>query len=136
MILPDDTPASPTKSRAGPISPVSEETHEAHIPPPPAYPGHTSYQNQNVDIEAQAGHSRAPLVQRPNLNSSIPAHHIEEVEPAPRRFLKAFGIAILIYLVVGSFTRTAIAGVHWDHRSRGRAEVSVLPNVHARKALA
>ncbi|EJF60662.1 hypothetical protein DICSQDRAFT_62362 [Dichomitus squalens LYAD-421 SS1] len=130
MILPDDTPASPTKSRAGPLSPASEDTHEDNVPPPPAYPGPPPTQQQNVDIEAQAGNSRTPLVQRSGFGESSP---IEEVEPAATRFLKAFGIVVLIYLVVGSFTRTAIAGVHWDHRSGGHVEVSVRSSDHASK---
>ncbi|KAI0740760.1 hypothetical protein C8Q76DRAFT_708943 [Earliella scabrosa] len=111
MILPDNTPSSPTKSRAGPPSEVPED--DVHSLPPPAYPGHSSSSvpipsPQNVDIEAQAeaSNSRTPLVQ-PHPR---PEHHIEQVEPAPRRFLKAFGIAVLIYLVAGSFTRTVIAG--------------------------
>ncbi|KAI1788349.1 hypothetical protein LXA43DRAFT_1159986, partial [Ganoderma leucocontextum] len=124
MILPDNTPESPTKSRAGPLSAISEETHEDHISPPPAYPGHphTSYQYQNVDIEAQAGSSQTPVVQWPG---SPPAHYVEEFEPAPKRFLKAFGVALLIYIVVASFTRTAVAGVHWESGGR-HVQVSIM----------
>ncbi|KAI0708837.1 hypothetical protein C8T65DRAFT_649625 [Cerioporus squamosus] len=115
MILPDDTPPeSPTKSRAGPPSEAAEDEHAL---PPPAYPGPPpnghppSSQVHNIDIEAQASTSRTPLLQ------STPAHHVEQVESAPTRFLKAFGIAVLIYILVGSFTRTAIAGHYW--RGRG-----------------
>lgn len=115
MILPDNTPASPTKTRSGPPSDVPEDEQ---LLPPPAYPGHSSsstpvqqYQ-RNVDIEARAESSNAqtPLVQ------SRPAHHGEQVESAGKRFFKAFGIAILIYLVAASFTRTVIAGskVNYD----------------------
>lgn len=115
MILPDNTPASPTKTRSGPPSDVPEDEQ---LLPPPAYPGHSSSSTpvqqcqRNVDIEARAESSNAqtPLVQ------SRPAHHVEQVESAGKRFFKAFGIAILIYLVAASFTRTVIAGskVNYD----------------------
>ncbi|PIL33798.1 hypothetical protein GSI_04423 [Ganoderma sinense ZZ0214-1] len=118
MILPDNTPDSPTKSRAGPPSALSEETHEDRLPPPPAYPGHP-YQYRSVDIEAQAGTStsRTSLRQRPG---PPPVHHIEAFEPPLRRFLKAFGVAVLIYIVLASFTRTVVAGIHWE---TGRRDV-------------
>ena len=119
MILPDNTPDSPTKSRAGPLSAVSEETHEDYLPPPPAYPEHSSYQYRSVDVEAQAGTSRAPLLQR---TGSPPAPHTEEFEPASKRFLKAFGIALLVYIVLVSFTRTVIDGIDWE---TGRRHVHV-----------
>ncbi|KAI0352042.1 hypothetical protein OH77DRAFT_1429077 [Trametes cingulata] len=107
MILPDDTPESPTKSRAGP---PSEAPEEEYLPPPPAYPGHGS--SRPADLEAQASTSRTPLVQ--------PGHHVEEVEHAPTRFLKAFGIAVLIWIVVGSFARSAFAASHTrSHPSQG-----------------
>ncbi|TFK83682.1 hypothetical protein K466DRAFT_665654 [Polyporus arcularius HHB13444] len=120
MILPDDTPPeSPTKSdsRAGPPSEAPEDEHAL---PPPAYPGPpqngqiSSYQSHSVDIEAQASSSRTPLLQSP------PAHHVEQVESAPTRFMKAFGVALLIYILVGSFTRTAIAGHYWRGRDTHR----------------
>ncbi|KAI0366755.1 hypothetical protein BV20DRAFT_971491 [Pilatotrama ljubarskyi] len=107
MILPDDTPESPTKSPAGP---PSEAADEEYLPPPPAYPGRNS--SQPADLEAQASSSRTPLVQ--------PGHHIEAVEHAPTRFLKALGIAVLIWIAVGSFARSAYAGSHWrSHASPG-----------------
>ncbi|KAM5544936.1 hypothetical protein V8D89_001047 [Ganoderma adspersum] len=124
MILPENTPQSPTKSRAGPLSAVSEETHEDYLPPPPAYPGHSSYQYQSVDVETQAGTSRAPLLQRPGPWTP-PAHHIEESEPASKRFLKAFGIALLIYIVLASFTRAAVAGIHWETGKTGKRHVQI-----------
>ena len=118
MILPDDTPESPTKSRAGPPSEEPEE--EEHALPPPAYPGpplngqFPSSQLPNVDLEAQASTSRTPLLQ------PTPAYHVEAVERAPARFLKAFGVAVLIYIVAASFTRTAIAGVYWSGHNTHR----------------
>ncbi|KAI0753355.1 hypothetical protein C8Q80DRAFT_1151680 [Daedaleopsis nitida] len=117
MILPDDTPASPTKSRTGP---PTEQSEEDLVAPPPAYPGHSSSSAlvaapvaapsqypHHVDIEAQASDARTPLIPP---NSSAPAHHVEQVEHAPSRFFKAFGLAVLIYIVAVSFTRTIIAG--------------------------
>lgn len=98
MILPDDTPESPTKSRAGPPSEVPDEEFVA---PPPAYPGHGS---RRPDIEAHAGSSSEPLLQ--------PQHHVEQVEPATQRFLKAFGIAALIWIVFGSFARSIYSLSH------------------------
>ncbi|KAI8978246.1 hypothetical protein BD414DRAFT_495016 [Trametes punicea] len=100
MILPDDTPASPAKSRTGP---PSESADEEYIAPPPAYPGHGS--SGPSDLEAQAGPSQIPL--------NRPGHHIEQVEPAFRRFLKAFGIAVLVWLFVGSLARSMYATFHW-----------------------
>ncbi|OJT13802.1 hypothetical protein TRAPUB_9649 [Trametes pubescens] len=88
MILPDDTPESPTKSRAGP---PSEAVDEDFIAPPPAYPGNGNGLSRHYDVESQAGPSSEPLLQ--------PQHHVEQVEPAPQRFFKALGIAVLIWLV-------------------------------------
>ncbi len=101
MILPDDTPESPTKSRAGP---PSEAVDEDFIAPPPAYPGNGNGSSRHYDVESQAGPSSEPLLQ--------PQHHVEQVEPAPQRFFKALGIAVLIWLVVGSFARSAISISH------------------------
>ncbi|KAI0764409.1 hypothetical protein BD413DRAFT_606343 [Trametes elegans] len=104
MILPDDTPASPTKSRAGPLSEVVDEEYPA---PPPAYPGHSAPRGEGVAPGPSTSHPSTPLVlPRPHY------HPVERVEHAPRRFLKAFGFALLIYLTIGSFVRSAIIVVH------------------------
>ncbi|KAM5544972.1 hypothetical protein V8D89_001083 [Ganoderma adspersum] len=89
MIPPDNSPQSLlTKSRPGPLSAVSEKPHDDHLLPPPPYPGHASYQ------------------------------FVDESERAPKRFLKAFGVAILVYVVLASFTRTAVSGIHWGSGRR------------------
>ncbi|KAI0644956.1 hypothetical protein C8Q79DRAFT_1119747 [Trametes meyenii] len=106
MILPDDTPESPTKSRAGPLSDVPDEDY---IAPPPAYPGH-SWSHQ-LDVEAQAGTSRTPLTQ--------PQYHIEQVERAPTRFLKAFGIAVIIFFAFGSLARSTFVIAQWRNYPPG-----------------
>ncbi|KAI0669399.1 hypothetical protein C8Q78DRAFT_977130 [Trametes maxima] len=106
MILPDDTPESPTKSRAGPLSDVPDEDY---IAPPPAYPGHSS--SHQLDVEAQAGTSRTPLTQ--------PQHHVEQVERASTRFLKALGIAVIIFFAVGSLARSTYAIAQWRNYPSG-----------------
>ena len=139
MILPDDSPASPAKTRAE--GPPSEVPEEDHIPPPPAYPGRSepvpspsygtaspppgghsavAYQPynvyQNVDIEAQtqAVNARTPLVPSPVQPPPQPTLLIRRGERAPKRFFKAFFIAVLIYFFVGWFIRTTIVSVKWS----------------------
>ncbi|CDO72586.1 hypothetical protein BN946_scf184985.g5 [Trametes cinnabarina] len=104
MILLDDTPESPAKARAALPGPA-ESVDEDYVAPPPAYPGNPSSSQPPV-IEAQAGASQIPL-NRPEL-------HVERVERTPKRFLKALGIAILIWIGVGFLVRSAFAVVHWS----------------------
>ncbi|KAL1945330.1 hypothetical protein VTO73DRAFT_2181 [Trametes versicolor] len=117
MILPDDTPESPTKSRAGP---PSEAVDEDFVAPPPAYPGNGNNSSRHYDVESQAGPSSEPLLQ--------PQHHVEQVEPAPQRFFKALGIAVLIWLVVGSFARSVIS-ISYTGPHPGRGKKGPVPRV-------
>ncbi|KAI0629695.1 hypothetical protein C8Q77DRAFT_1161262 [Trametes polyzona] len=111
MILPDDTPESPTKSRAGPLSPTVDEEF---VPPPPAYPGHgpsqqASAASQQLDATARTSTPvTTPLLEQPR-------HDVERVEHAPTRFFKALGLALLIWITVGSFARTLYSSVHINH---------------------
>ncbi|KAI0827699.1 hypothetical protein BC628DRAFT_1338239 [Trametes gibbosa] len=101
MILPDDTPQSPAKSRAGP--PLDDPDEEYTAPPPAYYPGDSSSSRPAV-LEARTSSSSAPLLR--------PQHHIEQVEHAPKRFLRAFAIALLIWFAVASFARSAYSISH------------------------
>ena len=94
MIPPDNSPHSPPGSRAEPLPAVPEEKHDDLLSPPPPYPGHPSY------------------------------HYVDESESAVKRFLKAFGVAVLVYVVLASFTRTTVSGVHWGS---GRRHSQVSP---------
>ncbi|CAL1711753.1 unnamed protein product [Somion occarium] len=87
MILPDDTPPSPSKVRPSQL-PVDRSEPQAQAPPP-AYPGYSSYQ------------ANQPLYGEP---STLPLHtRRERVKSARRRFLQAFAFAVLIYFLVGTF---------------------------------
>ncbi|OSC98439.1 hypothetical protein PYCCODRAFT_1375274 [Trametes coccinea BRFM310] len=103
MILPDDTPESPAKTRAG-LPGSSESVDEDFVAPPPAYPGPAS-SSQPSDLEAQMGTHQVP--------NSYPERHGERRERAPKRFLRALGIAVLIWVAIGLFARNAFTSGHW-----------------------
>ena len=122
MILPDDTPSSPAKMPQGPRPEPQDEVFDA----PPAYPGPASaqpqtsygavaqprtvvYQPYNVyrAVDVEASGARSPLV--------APLPPLDEgryKRRAAKRFVKAFLVAGLIYLVVASFIRTIVALSH------------------------
>ncbi|KAI0071184.1 hypothetical protein K474DRAFT_1712689 [Panus rudis PR-1116 ss-1] len=91
MILPDDTPASPSKTtRHLPAVPIEH-------PPPPAYPGNSSHQ------AAQPVYGgTTPLI------SATPVPHSDYVRRTRRRFLKSLAIALLIYLLTITFFSSLI----------------------------
>ncbi|KAI9061423.1 hypothetical protein FKP32DRAFT_1575910 [Trametes sanguinea] len=101
MILPDDTPESPAKIRPGLPGP-SESVDEDFGAPPPAYPGPAS-SSRPADLEAQMGTQPVP--------DSHPERHRRE--RAPKRFLRALGIAVLIWVAIGLFARSAFMSGHW-----------------------
>ena len=103
MILPDDTPESPTKPRAAPLSEAGSEDFAA---PPPAYPGNSS--SQRLDQEAETSTPQATLVQH-----DYTTHHHVRTERASIRFLKALGIGLLVWVVIVAFARSAFAVAQW-----------------------
>lgn len=96
MILPDDTPESPSKlgSNLPDQLPPSQGA-------PPAYPGHeipsTSSYHAGPSTEAQ------PILPLPVFAYTRPIS-------AKRRFCKAFGFAVLIYLLAGTFLASVVDG--------------------------
>ncbi|KAI0330442.1 hypothetical protein GY45DRAFT_1323783 [Cubamyces sp. BRFM 1775] len=104
MILPDDTPQSPTKSRAA--APLSDVGSEEFAAPPPAYPGNAS--SQRLDQVAESSTPQAVLVQ----HDYTTPHHVRS-ERASIRFLKALGIGLLVWIVIVAFARSAFAAAQW-----------------------
>lgn len=113
MILPDDTPPSPTKSQL-----ASEETRRdsdqgliqttEQSNPPPAYPGPASHQPNRLIYTPENPTTRYPALLAPE-----PSPTLTYAEPAKRRFIKAFLVAILIWTLLGIFTRGVVEiGVH------------------------
>ncbi|KAI0087089.1 hypothetical protein BDY19DRAFT_956016 [Irpex rosettiformis] len=87
MIIPEDTPQTP---KAPPQSRELEEDAEIPATSPPAYPGHESGSYQAGTSSTQ------PLY--------VPVEPLSRTEPAGRRFLKAFGLAILIWFLFAALT--------------------------------
>lgn len=116
MILPDDTPPSPSKSQQALLGGRTSDSN-SHTPeqnnPPPAYPGYASYQRNHPLPQASA--PRRPLPIPPVRSPQITVYD----EPAGRRFVKAFCVAILIWTVLGLFTRSIIEIGSPRHRNVG-----------------
>ncbi|KAI0821193.1 hypothetical protein BC629DRAFT_433688 [Irpex lacteus] len=89
MIIPEDTPETP-KAQAR----ARELVEDSEIPAssPPAYPGHESGSYQAGTSSTQPLYIPAPL------------EPVSHTEPAGKRFFKAFGVALLIWFLLVSFT--------------------------------
>ncbi|OBZ69749.1 hypothetical protein A0H81_10118 [Grifola frondosa] len=101
MILPDDAPSSPAKLQAERT--LRQEADDA-IAPPPAYPGCQSYQRGSPTVYMEPSGS---------LLSPAPAA-LGRAEPAWRRFLKASGVAFLIWFIFVLFIRSILEWTRWD----------------------
>ncbi|PCH35698.1 hypothetical protein WOLCODRAFT_80761 [Wolfiporia cocos MD-104 SS10] len=111
MIITDETPASPSKAQRALEDDGTANTDNR--PPPPAYPASGSYQ----DAAADNGHTGPD---QPNRLEDQPLFVIRE-EPASRRFLKAFGVAALIWMLLAILTRSSIKAVYRNsHRGKVR----------------
>lgn len=114
MIIPEDTPETPkAQTRA------RELVEDSEIPAssPPAYPGHESGSYQAGTSSTQPLYIPAPL------------EPVSHTEPAGKRFFKAFGIALLIWFLLVSFT----GSVTEVGRSTGRTlRVSTIFNFYIR----
>ncbi|OSX61721.1 hypothetical protein POSPLADRAFT_1047004 [Postia placenta MAD-698-R-SB12] len=111
MIITDDTPSSPTKAQQALSEAPAPDTRDNM--PPPAYPGPSSYQN------ALPLQSSQPL-----LSPQADDFEYEPVEPAGRRFLKAFALAALTYCVLGLFTQGTVAIAQRGNRRGGWIRVN------------
>ena len=92
MIIPEDTPQTPK------VPPqASRELEDTEIPAtsPPAYPGH------------EAGSCQAGTSSTQPLYVPVP-DPLLQTEPAGRRFLKAFGIAILIWFLFAALSGSVV----------------------------
>lgn len=117
MIIPEDTPETP-KAQAR----ARELVEDSEIPAssPPAYPGHESGSYQAGTSSTQPLYIPAPL------------EPVSHTEPAGKRFFKAFGIALLIWFLLVSFT----GSVTEVGRSTGRTlRVSTSFNSHVSSGL-
>lgn len=91
MILPDDRPPSPTKQQPG--------QHPEEEPLLPAYQAQSS--------QPYAGPSAPPPMPVP-VPMSAPVFHVERGESAERRFVKAFLVAVAIYLLLVAVTSSIV----------------------------
>ena len=130
MILPDDTPASPSKLHPEDPLPVGRAVPEHQSQLPPAYPGPA-----NPPVSPHSPHfpptSSSPTSSRPVYasyqstqpiyirvdpsNPTIPLTSIPGDEharacrkAARRRFFRSFAIALLLYIVFVSFVSTML----------------------------
>lgn len=85
MILPEDTPGSPAKNQQ-PLAVAAEGA------PPPSYPGHEPIPRP-IASASQPLYMPVPV--------GLPIRH---TEPAGRRFLRAFVIAVAVWALVGMVT--------------------------------
>ncbi len=139
MILPDDTPLSPSKSHASLRSPGASQ--DDYALPPPAYPGPThdslipaapipdlergltAPYCREADVEAQVSPAGPLLTQV----LASPRVHDLSIQPHGRRkfphkrLLKVFAITSLVLFVLGALIRTIVITVHWHNR---QSEVS------------
>ncbi|KAI0753366.1 hypothetical protein C8Q80DRAFT_509533 [Daedaleopsis nitida] len=136
MILPENTPDTPSKTvRTGPPSDsdsISSLAIDEHLSPPPAYPGpagsHGSYGGsapiqclhpQHGDVEAQTC--------RVHPSESNAASSAKRASTS-MRVLKAFGILVLVLILLGSFARTVVTVArrrdYYDHELE---EISLIP---------
>ncbi|CCM02999.1 uncharacterized protein FIBRA_05114 [Fibroporia radiculosa] len=111
MIIADDTPSSPAKAQ----QPLSAQRGSEGMPPPPAYSGPST----NFARDPQGYFPRPSEALLPPVSSST-----DEIEPAGRRFFKAFGVAFLIYLLLGLFTRSTIEVAYWGRGRLARIDLS------------
>jgi len=113
MIITDDAPDSPSKAQR--VLPNLQNGND--IAPPPAYTGPSSYPSA-VPFNASTSPSDSllvPLVER------------EPVERASSRFIKAFGVAVLIYVCLGVFTGSTIGAAYHNSPRRGGVDQAGWP---------
>lgn len=104
MILPDDTPESPSKLRAN----LPDQQQPSQVAPP-AYPGH--------EIPSGSSYHAGPSTEAQAI-LPLPVFAYTRPISAKRRFCKAFGVAVLIYLLVATFLGSIIDGGIRRGRSR------------------
>ncbi|KAI0785797.1 hypothetical protein C8Q75DRAFT_722385 [Abortiporus biennis] len=121
MILPDDAPESPIKQAHALQEAEAHSSAQPQNPPPPAYPGYSSYQQGNPLYIPQP-------IPVPRPSSPI---IVNDFEPAGRRFIRAFIYAILIYALVGLFTGSLVEVASLNRRrNRNRTIIEPPPHEH------
>lgn len=117
MIIVDDTPASPSKAPQD----LLQAQPPADVAPPPAYPGHSTYQ---PDLEAGSSRPHPRDAQRSPLIERVDSYFQGRIsEPARRRFVLAFTYAALIWFLLIVLTRSIIVGLTWSAHHGGRVSI-------------
>ena len=133
MILLEDTPPSPTKSQQAAAEsaanansdPASSANHargqvSTELNPPPAYPEYASYQRSHP----------VPTPPRPPPippRSYSPPRFVIYAEPAGPRFIKAFCVALLIWIAIGTLTEGIVVVSSGRKHSKVRSISFTLP---------
>ena len=99
MILPDDEPQSPTKGQTSLPSPP--------VDAPPSYQQHIESARPGPSgAHPQPYHSTQSV---PNASRPLVYHHAEgRPEPAGSRFIKAFVVACIVWVLLGIVTESIV----------------------------